>query len=81
MEVESIKALRACLDKGSLTYDQLRGRVVKVGFLNFTVLGCDQQQIGLNPRVWHLQGRDGQKYDFTPHLGLHRAGMTPKGRW
>ena len=68
--VHKLKQLRHDLDSGTKTLSEIIGLRVQIGFLQLTVTGYEETPGDSMPNDWMLS-RNGKKYVFTPHHGLH----------
>jgi hypothetical protein len=66
----TIKQIRSHLDQGLILLEEVKGLVVKVGFMTLTVTGYEETPGDYLPNKWHLEAK-GKKYEFTPHHGLN----------
>jgi hypothetical protein len=69
--VTSIKQLRQALDQLLIQPSELRGKIVKIGFLTLTVTGYEETPGNYLPNVWLLTNGP-NNYRFTPQHGLVR---------
>jgi hypothetical protein len=67
--MKTLKEIREKHDLGLLTVEEIKGTVVRVGFLTLTVQDYEETPGDGLPNKWHLE-KNGQKYVFTPYNGL-----------
>lgn len=66
----TIKKLREMIDSGLIKAEESKGAMVKIGFLTLRVVGYEETPGDYLPNKWHLEGKNGKQYEFTPYNGL-----------
>ena len=69
--MKTLKELRAQIDRGLITPDEVYGQIVNVGFMTLKVIRYEVIPGGGGlPNKWHLESRKGNHYEFTPYNGI-----------
>jgi hypothetical protein len=68
----TISKLRDAIDFGLIHMSEVKGQVVRVGFMTLTVEEYELTPKDGMPNRWHLS-RAGKRYIFTPYNGLQEV--------
>jgi hypothetical protein len=71
--VTTISKLRDAIDFGLIHMSEVKGQVVRVGFMPLTVEEYELTPGDGMPNRWHLESSKGKKYIFTPYNGLQEV--------
>jgi hypothetical protein len=69
----TISKLRDAIDFGLIHMSEVKGQIVRVGFMTLTVEKYELTPGDEMPNRWHLESNKGKKYIFTPYNGLQEA--------